>query len=267
MHVSKSIRGFPAGTLWPQLPWTDFPSGWHFPPSPCFLVIYATVFLCRWPSQMAFLGGTPNASKPTLFSSDPLLIHREHLPIFDFLWERKNIRCFPDTALCAAPGHLIFLRVGTPVNGDFQLQDSKTGSQCGLEGPLSWGERGSTLVPGLSLYYLTFLLPDQQRQRMIPYFEIYICFTSVCIWYLSSEASNKALILISSYTCFSNRKVVYLCSLSRGLSWGSTDIFEYQCLAKFLKLGPDVQRKWNSFIILLTGLTFPSWILGKGTTT
>lgn len=167
---------------------------------------------------MAFLGGTPSVSKLTLLSPDPLLIHGEHLPIFDLFWEAKNIRYFADTALCsAAPGHLIVLRVEMRVNGDVQLGDSITSCQCGLEVPLSWGEGGSTLVPVLNL------LPDTSvpiRSTRTLLCNLHFSFTSLCISYLSSEALNKILILISSYTCFLNINVVNLCSLSTGLSWG-----------------------------------------------
>lgn len=207
---------------------------------------------------MAFLGRTPNVSKPTLLSPDPLLIHGEHLPIFDLFWETKNIRYFTDTAHCrAAPGHLIFLRVGIPVNGNFQLRDSITSCQCGLE------------MKEVALLFLFQSLPwyfcsHQINKGNLGYptlkfaFQFYLpVYLILIIWGLEQNSYfNIQLHMVSRHkTC------LFVFSLNRAF-------LGYQCLAKFLKVGPDVQRKWSSFITPLTDLAFlASWILGKGTTT
>lgn len=128
----------------------------------------------------------------------------------------------------AALGHCIFLRVGAPVNDDFQLWDYITSHQYGLEIPLSWGEEDSTLtlvfLSSITWHFCTHYIT---RVNCDAYFEICISVcTSLSIWYLSFEALAKTLTL-PSYTCSSNIKVVHLHSLSRGFSWGSTEFFEY----------------------------------------
>lgn len=92
----------------------------------------------------------------------------------------------------------------------------------------------------LLLLFFSVQLPDtftptkSIRATCDTYFEICISVcTSLSIWYLS-EALAKTLTL-PSYTCSSNIKVVYLHSLSRGFSWGSTDFF-FECWLKYLSL-------------------------------
>lgn len=83
---------------------------------------------------------------------DPLLIHREHLPIVDLLLERKTFSTSQVPCCHAAPGHLIFPRLETPLNVDFQPWDNITSLGCALEFPLSWAEGGSTFPFFLSLW-------------------------------------------------------------------------------------------------------------------
>lgn len=118
---------------------------------PWFLVIYATVFLLSvtlpdvllrrdsrcLQSGSSFSGLTANPQR-----------------MFAHLWpplRKEKHQMLPryNTVSCAALGHRIFLRVGAPVNDDFQLWDYITSSQYGLEIPLSWGEKDRTLTPVL----------------------------------------------------------------------------------------------------------------------
>lgn len=95
---------------------------------------------------------------------DPLLILREHLPVFDLLLERRTFSTSQVQRCHAAPGHLIFPRLETPLNVDFQPWDNITSLGCAVEFPLSWAEGGST--PSSCLYDLT-LVPNTSASGQI----------------------------------------------------------------------------------------------------
>lgn len=178
--VSESIRPFPAGILWPQLPWIVLfsPLADTFP-QPLF---YGDLY-----HSFSLLGTLPDGllrkdskwlQASSFFLPDLLLIHREHLPIFDLLLERENVWGFPDTALCrAAPGHPMFLRLGPPVNGDFHLQDNIS-FQCNLESSLlRWRRQHSGSCSPQTLLPDTFVPTKSTRATCDTCFEICI---SVC---------------------------------------------------------------------------------------
>lgn len=120
-----------------------FPCGWHFPISPCFLVIWVIVFLCWWPYLRALLEMVQNGSKLALPSArPPAIIH-----VFAHLWpplRKGNQPVLPRYSILLCCSRLIFLRLGTPVNCGFQLWDNKISFQGALEVSFYWSERGST---------------------------------------------------------------------------------------------------------------------------
>lgn len=178
-------------------------------------------------------------------------------------WEAKNIRYFADTALSgAAPGHLIVLKVETPVNGDFQLWDSTTSFQCGLEVPLSWGEGSSTLVPVLSLLPdISVPIRSTRATCDTILWNLPFRFTSLYILWIIWGLEQNSYFNIQLYMLSKYKSCLFVFSFNRAF-------LGYQCLAKFLKVGPDIQRKWSSFITPLTDLAFFAfWILEKGKTT
>lgn len=79
---------------------------------------------------------------------------------------------FPDIALChAASGHQIFIRVVAAVTGDSQLWGSIESSQCGLSFLSLELKEVGTLVPVLSLYYLTLAPSRSTKTTCDAYFE------------------------------------------------------------------------------------------------
>lgn len=161
--------------------------------------------------------------------------------------------------------HLVFPRLETPLNVDFQPWDNITSLGCALEFPLSWSEGGSTspfflsLVPNTSLsgqILLWCLLWNLHFSLHLPVYLIFVIWGLSQILYPVIHAFQKLFICIPSQEGFPRGSIDFLTFF----------FFKSQCLVRRLNLSPDVQRNGELFTTLLTDLAFlASWIVRKGT--